>query len=235
MKSGFFNKLYRDIAPRWLVFLGVFFVIVLITYGILFAIDFIPEAPEDEARAESDVALVEVGQEFDWFAEYDAKYQEADSGRQGSVLVGDDFLPNEIAFDALGKTVPVLNPTSRSIADLDKALLSGAVRHPDSADFKNTGNIFILAHSSYLPNVFNRNFQAFNGIENLKWGDTIRVRSSEAEYVYRVDRVYEAKASEVEVPVNTGSAKLTLATCNSFGDEEDRFIVEASLVSTKAL
>ena len=197
-----------------------------VTYGILYAIDFIPE-PVDEANSqETEGTVVE---EFDWFAEYDVKYEEPET------LDVADALPSSITFDSIGKTVKVLNPTSRTIADLDEALLSGAVRHPDSADFRNTGNIFILGHSSYLPNVFNRNYQAFNGIQDLTWGDTIRLRSSEAEYVYRVDRVYKASASEVNVPVDTGSAKLTLATCNSFGSKDDRFIVEASLVSTSTL
>ena len=147
-----------------------------------------------------------------------------------------DPQPQKIIFDDLGgKTVDVLNPVSRSIADLDNALLSGAVRHPDSADFVNTGNIFILGHSSYLPNVFNKNFQAFNDIQLLTWGDTIRLQSSDKEYVYQVDRVYKAAASALEVPNSRGLAKLTLATCNSFGSKDDRFIVEASLIETRSL
>ncbi|MEZ4200358.1 MAG: hypothetical protein R3B69_02055 [Candidatus Paceibacterota bacterium] len=58
-----------------------------------------------------------------------------------------------MSISALGRTVPVLNPASRSVAVLDEALLSGVVRHPDSADFSEPGNILILGHSSYLPNV----------------------------------------------------------------------------------
>lgn len=144
-------------------------------------------------------------------------------------------LPRTIIFDTLDKSVAVLNPTSRSIPDLDAALLNGVVRHPDSADYREPGNVFILGHSSYLPNVLNKNFQAFNGIQKLAWGDTIRVQTDEREYTYFVTNVYQAKASEVVVPNTPGKANLTLATCNSFGSMDDRFIVEAKLVEDRLL
>ena len=152
----------------------------------------------------------------------------------GSAIVVDPF-PVSITFDSLDKTIAVLNPESRSVAALDTALLSGVVRHPDSADFERTGTIFLLGHSSYLPNVINKNFQAFNGIQKLGWGDVIRLRSGDTEYVYHVDRTYEVKASDAEVEIEAGVAKLTLATCNSFGSKDDRFVVEATLVSKTAI
>jgi LPXTG-site transpeptidase (sortase) family protein len=109
------------------------------------------------------------------------------------------------------------------------------VRHPDSADFKNVGNIFILGHSSYLPNVVNKSFQAFNGIQKMTWGDKIRLQSADTEYIYRVEKVYKTKASDAVVPPTPGKARLTLATCNSFGSKDDRFVVEAVLIDTKPL
>ncbi len=216
-------SLYKDISERWAPFLLVFFFIVLVSYAVLYALDFIPEPiEEDTTPVNTEVAEDETDSESEPTLPYTG--------------VSDaDPLPSTITFDSLGKTLTVLNPTSRKVADLDSALLSGVVRHPDSADFETTGNIFILGHSSYLPNVFNKNFQAFNSIQELTWGDTIRLRSTDTEYVYQVERVYKAKASEVSVPVSSGEAKLTLATCNSFGSKDDRFIVEASLISQKAL
>lgn len=217
-------SLYQDISERWAPFLMVFFFIVLISYAVLYSLDIIPEPVSGETEEE------EVSND-----ETKEVIEEEKSELPHTGLNNADPHPVSITFDSLGKTLTVLNPTSRKIADLDNALLSGVVRHPDSADFKNTGNIFILGHSSYLPNVFNKNFQAFNGIQELTWGDTIRLRSTDTEYIYQVERVYKAKASEVAVPVGSGKAKLTLATCNSFGSKEDRFIVEASLISKKAL
>lgn len=144
-------------------------------------------------------------------------------------------LPIRMHIDALDRTIPILNPTSRAIADLDAALNNGAVRHPDAADFRREGNIFILGHSSNLPNVINRNFQIFNGIENLRWGDIIRLYSEDTEFIYRVDRVYEARANELVVPIADTGPRLTLVTCNTLGAIEDRFIVEAELQSSRPL
>jgi sortase (surface protein transpeptidase) len=144
-------------------------------------------------------------------------------------------LPTSISIKKLDRVITVLNPTSRSIADLDAALLEGVVRHPDSANLLQDGNVFILGHSSYLPAVRNRNFQAFNGIEDLAWGDEIEVTSGSYIYVYEVEKVYKANAQEVVVPIAGNTPRLVLATCNSFGSVDDRFIVEARQVSIRPL
>jgi sortase (surface protein transpeptidase) len=141
-------------------------------------------------------------------------------------------LPHTLVIDALDRELPIQNPESRLVADLDAALLTGVVRHPDSATLATEGTMFILGHSSYLPKVNNRFFQAFNGIQTLEWGDTIRLYSDDTEYIYEVERVYEAKASELVVPIATAGQRLTLATCDSFGSADDRFIVEATLLTT---
>lgn len=140
-------------------------------------------------------------------------------------------LPLTLTIDKYERTLTVLNPESRAVADLDAALLEGVVRHPDSATLREDGSVFILGHSSYLPTVHNKNFQAFNGVQNLEWGDTVRINSGDTEYVYRVERVYKARATDVEVPIAGDHKRLVLATCNSFGSKDDRFIVEAELVS----
>ena len=143
--------------------------------------------------------------------------------------------PVKINIEKIGKTIPVLNPSSRTIADLDAALLDGVVRHPDSATLTQEGNVFILGHSSYLPKVFNKNFQAFNGIQDLAWGDIIEVYSEDKIYEYRVEKVYRASAQDVTVPIAGNGYHLTLATCNSFGSVDDRYIVEAKQIDIKEL
>lgn len=225
MKFSGFNRIISEILPQTGAFLAVFFVVMTIGYGILYFVDFVPEEPAEETasaepEAADDVATAEnpaPAELEDWSA-------------------ATDPFPGHITIDRLDRTIAVLNPNSRAVADLDAALLKGVVRHPDSADLSdNNGNILILGHSSYLKNVFNKNFQAFNGIQDLTWGDTIRLTTSDAEYTYRVDRVYQAKASEVTIPTRSSEPKLTLATCDTFGAKEDRFIVEATLVAKKAL
>jgi len=217
-----FSKLINEILPRSGVFLAVFFIVMTLGYSVLYAIDFVPEPiTTTETPAETYTPAVSETQE-----EHDDEPEAIETGNP---------LPISITIDALDRTVTVLNPTSNKISDLDNALLKGVVRHPDSDDLTGSGNILILGHSSYLKNVFNKNFQAFNGIQNLSWGDTIRVKSIDTEYTYKVDRVYKAEASEVSVKTGGNDHKLTLVTCNTFGAKEDRFIVEATLVSKKAL
>ena len=194
--------------------------VITITLGLFAFFDFLPEKP---GTPEEEPSLATTA------------YEPVIEEEETEPLVAGDPLPVKIIIDDLKKEIDVLNPASNDIQTLDNALLSGVVRHPDSADLVNTGTIFILGHSSYLPNVINKNFQAFNGIQKLEWGDVIRLQSGDAEYVYSVDKVYEAKASDAEVPLQFDTAKLVLATCDSFGSKDDRFIVEASLVMKRPI
>ena len=227
------EQVIATVVPRKWEFVLSFFVIFTMTYAVLFALDWLPEPPTEET-IESGIAVALASETADGLAADTATVGVGDVSESDSATVR-DVLPVTITIDSLDRTIPVRNPTSRTIADLDEALLTGVVRHPDSATFNDEGNMFILGHSSYLPNVLNRNFQAFNGIQNLAWGDTIRLTSGDTEYVYRVEKVYQAKASALTVPVTGTGNMLTLATCNSFGSTDDRYIVEAKLIETNLL
>lgn len=207
----------------------VFMVVITITYTILVVVDFIPELVYSNTTKEEAVEVHETIVEVE-SQEFDIEIENTEEAKVAIIEVINDPTPNAIVIDKLNKRIPVLNPDSGSVSALDKALLSGAVRHPDSADFERIGTIFMFGHSSYLPNVLNKNFQAFNGIQDLEWGDEIRLESEDKVYIYRVDKVYQVQASDAEVGIVTGEAKLTLATCNSFGSKDDRYIVESSLV-----
>ena len=202
------------------VFFFVVMGVITLTYGFLYAVDFLPEKKEVADEALSPV---------------EPKQEEVIEDVTEDTTESVDPLPRKIIFDSLDREVVILNPESKVASVLDTALLQGVVRHPDSADFAEKGTIFLLGHSSYLPVVRNKSFQAFNGIQKMKWGDTIRVQSTDTEYVYSVDRVYQAKASDASVAIQYETAKLTLATCNSFGAKEDRYILEATLVETRPL
>lgn len=209
-------------------FLTAFTVILFVSYGLLFAVDFLPEPVQSKSEVKT-VSSVMDGEDSDQVVQTEPQPPVVEEPEKL------DPLPSVIIFDSLDKEIVVNNPKTNDIPTLDAALQSGAVRHPDSANMLEEGNVFILGHSSRLPNVINRNYQAFNDIEDLEWGDTIRLQTEDGEYIYRVDKVYKAKASEVTVPIaNTGS-RLTLATCNSFGSKDDRFIVEATLEKTVTL
>lgn len=234
--------LYASRTEERLVFFLVFTGVLALTYGLFFVIDFLPEKPvvqESTIRTVPSVSSETVDSQSVSNPEDNSPVVVKDEipASQGVVAMSEDVdpYPKRIIFDTLDKEVPVLNPSSHTTESLDIALLSGAVRHPDSADFVQEGTIFLFGHSSYLPTVINKNFQAFNGIQKLKWGDTVRLQSSDTEYVYRVDRVYETSAIGAEIPIETGKSKLTLVTCDSFGSKSDRFVVEATLMKKVAL
>lgn len=230
---------YSSKREQRIVFFFVTVGTIALTYAFFYIVDFLPEQKTDgnetPSRMETEQMAVSETENVT-LSDEETEKQDTLVHDTTAVVSEDAMFPIAIIFDSLDdRKVRVLNPESSSVEALDAALLSGVIRHPDSADFAEKGTIFLLGHSSYLPNVMNKNFQAFNGIQKLKWGDTIRLRSSDTEYVYTVDRVYEAKASSAEVPLQYDIAKLVLATCNTFASKDDRFVVEATLVDSYPL
>lgn len=209
---------YASPLEQKITFFFVMVGVIALTYGVLFAVDFLPEKPGGTLNATST-----------------ATSTLATSSAPNTQNAVANALPVKIIFDSLNREVAISNPESDDVAVLDAGLLKGVVRHPDSADFEKTGTIFLLGHSSHLPVVHNKNFQAFNDIEKLGWGDTIRLQSKDTEYVYRVDKTYQAKASTGEIPIQFNTPRLVLVTCNSFGTKEDRYVVEAYLIDTQPL
>lgn len=191
-------------------FFATFVLVTFFSYGILYVVDFIPEAPI-EAGASTTASIVS-------------------NGRSGQVA--GDNVPHLLIIDKLDKTVPINNPQGADVKTLDESLLTGAVRYPGGADMVEKGTMFLFGHSSHLAVVHNKNFRAFNDIENLEWGDIVRVRSNDTENVYRVQKVYEKKASDTEFVLERTSQKLIMVTCNTFGSKDDRFVVEAVLISS---
>jgi len=222
--NTFVRTVTNNILAHKLPFLAVFFVVFTITYAVLFALDWLPE-PKTETSETTFVERVEAAEQFGG--------RVAEIAEQEAVISTEE--PISLAIPVLRREVSVVLANSNSMEDLDRALLSGVVRHPDSARLGEEGNVVILGHSSYLPNVLNRNFQALNGTQNLEWGDIINVFSDTTEYIYQVKRVYKVKASEAVIPTEGVGKRLTLVTCNSFATADDRFIIEADLVSEKAL
>ncbi len=209
--TSIFDIIWRRKVP----FLVTFFIVFTLSYGFLTLIDFLPEpvqVTEPETMVSTETPKIEE-----------------------SLPEVVTALPTTLTIPSLERVATVANPTTSDITTLDGELLKGLVRHPDSAKLGEKGNILILGHSSYLPNVMNKNYQALNGIQKLVWGDLITLSSDTTVYTYRVDKVYQSKASDVVIKTDNSGQKLTLVTCNSFGSKEDRFIVEANLVSEKPL
>src|SRR3989344_788477 len=143
--------------------------------------------------------------------------------------------PVGLVSESIDMDVRVNNPLSTDIKILDEALLTGAVRYPESALLGQEGTVLIFGHSSYLPVIYNQAYKAFNNIQKLQAGDIIGVYSGSREYRYRVTSVRLANATEDVVELPSDGKYLALVTCDSFGRKTDRFIVKAEFVRSLAL
>lgn len=216
--------IFDQIWERKNAFLAVFFVLFCLSYGLMVAIDFVPEAPTEKL----DGSAAGAASSTDAVSTNATKIVAKAEVVAPAVPVVAQY-PVRIKIEKLGTDVPILNPSDTSIESLDANLLKGVVRYPTSADFARSGTMLLFGHSSYLPTVLNQNFKAFNGIQKLSIGDEIRIESSDTVYVYKVTKVYKAVASEASVSLSHKTDGLILVTCNSFGSKDDRYVVDADL------
>lgn len=142
-------------------------------------------------------------------------------------------LPTRIIISAIDLDLPVLNPQTRDIGELDEYLKDGPVRYMDSARLGEKGNTLIFAHTSHLPVVRNQMYKAFNRIPELTAGDTITVKGEDGKsYVYTVRSVRQADAEEATIDLSpTLGQKLTLVTCDTLTGKTARFVLEADFVA----
>ena len=144
-------------------------------------------------------------------------------------------VPVHITIDAVGIDLPIQNPATRDIDTLDALLEKGPARYVDSALLGEAGNMVIFAHSSHLPIVHNKMYQAFNKIPDLKTGDPITIEGKDGtSYLYRVERVAKADVEDgVTINLSTSQGtKLTLVTCDTLTGKSARYVLEAQFVGT---
>lgn len=199
----------RKAYSRLGTFLVVFAAVLLTTVGTAAKLDLLPD-PQQPKQAVADVAPALVA---------------APAAPE---------LPTKVEIPAISLSQPVSNPTSLNVEVLDRALLAGPARYPSSSKLGEAGTVIIFGHSSYLPIVNNKAYKAFDGIQKLKAGDQIMVTGTAHTYVYAVQTVEKKNATEDAIPLSTDGSTLVLATCDSFGQKTDRFIVTATLVGTEA-
>lgn len=143
-------------------------------------------------------------------------------------------LPVHLTIASVGIDLPVQNPKTTDVDALDALLQKGPARYAGSAKLGEKGNVVIFAHSSHLPIVHNKMFQAFNNVPNAQAGDTVSIRGSDGkEYIYSVDSVVKADTeSGTTIPLTAPGKKLTLVTCDTLTGKSARYILTASFVGT---
>lgn len=208
------------------VFLVVFFVICVV----LFAIDFVPEPPEESAAIPEHVPVVTISQVTSTQPVQNVNLIAGPTPAVTQTQTG--LKPTRVVVPKVGVDTPVLNPTSSKLEDLDNALLSGAVRYPGTAHLNEEGSVVIFGHQSYLPVVRNNAFKAFNDLQELESGDIISVYSGDLEFRYAVRKVELVTTDVGSIALETRGQTLTLVTCNSLGAKEERYIITADLIGT---
>jgi sortase (surface protein transpeptidase) len=138
-------------------------------------------------------------------------------------------LPKRIIIPALGTDSPINNPESKNIDILDRSLQNGVVRYPSSGMLGQKTNMLLFGHSSYLPVVKNENYKALNGLDDLEEGDEILLFSASHKFIYKIKSVEKSNSQNALVVFESDRRELTISTCDSFGNLEDRFVAKAEL------
>jgi|SRR6185503_6742035 len=204
-----------NIAVKPIAFAVAFAALFLLAVGFLNAVDALPDPSNTPASS-------------------DAPEAQVSTISQASKVSGTE-LPTRVVAASVGIDQKVVNPSSTDVDALDQDLLSGTVRYPTSAKLNENGTVLIFGHSSYLPIVHNQAYKEFDGIQNLKDGDTVSVYSATTEYRYSVTKVEVANADEDVIELPKDGKYLTLVTCDSFTKKTDRFVVTAKFVGAYQL
>ncbi|MDD4988884.1 MAG: sortase [Candidatus Pacebacteria bacterium] len=204
------------IVKNKFLFLGVFFLVFFVSFGVLYFLGFIPSelAPTNEEPSLPSGAV-------------------SDSSPGASPIPSGDE-PLRIAIASIGVDSPIRNPSSTDTDALDAELLKGVVHYPGSG-FLGEGNMFLFGHGSNLPVIHNQAYKVFTQIKNLKQGDVVHVFSQTKDYSYTVSKVTLVDASNALIDFSTKRNMLTLSTCNTFGAKQERYVVEADFSGSKDL
>lgn len=151
---------------------------------------------------------------------------------QNSSSTRPNITPAHISIPRVDVSSRIITPSEVAVEVLDAALQDGVVHYPGSGAPGGEENMFLFGHSSRLEVVYNDAYKVFNGLNTLTIGDEIIVTGSDGlEYRYEVSSVRLTNKDEALVEFGTDGPQLTLSTCNSFGEPQERIVVEASFVS----
>ncbi len=205
--------------PPAQVFLAAVLVVFFTSLSTADSLGFVPDYIDGTTPASQSVALSSLPQ--------------LGETSDASTTASQGVLPVRIQISAINLDLPVQNPSTTNVDALDALLENGPARYADSAALGEDGNMIIFAHSSHLPIVHNKMFQAFNGIPELKAGDTITITGADGRsYIYTVDSVAKAdvqSGTTIDLSPSQGT-KLTLVTCDTLTGKSARFVLQATFV-----
>lgn len=134
--------------------------------------------------------------------------------------------PTFISIPSIGVRSSILQPESPRVDVLDEALKKGAVYYPGSGTIEQ-GNIFLFGHSTNWAIVQNQAYKTFNDLDKLRVGEEIYLTAGGKTYVYEVETVSHVDANTAFVDLSRPGRRLTISTCDTFGAQSDRWVVDA--------
>jgi LPXTG-site transpeptidase (sortase) family protein len=217
------------------VFVATVIVVFFSTLSAADSIGFVPyyidgSAPASHVDVGEDLALSDLPQLGDEIVGADGK-----TAAQSAPKKDESTYPVRIVISSLSINLPVQNPKTTDLDALDALLVNGPARYSKSAKLGADGNVIIFAHSSHLPIVHNKMYQAFNNIPNARNGDTVTLTGENGiDYIYEVDSVVRADTNDGDkVPLMSPDGnKLILVTCDTLTGKSARFVLTASFVGT---
>lgn len=213
-----------DAKPPFGVFLAVSVIVFFLTLSAADSIGFIPcqlDGSCTSAQVQEAVALADLPQSG------------AAEATSTSTRKTTGVLPTHIKIAAISLDLPVQNPSTTDLEVLDALLQNGPARHVESGALGDARNVVIFGHSSHLPIVHNKMFQAFNKVPDLVAGDSIEVDGKDGTaYLYSVDSVVKADTGSDTQNLITDDHKLIIVTCDTLTGKSARYIVTASYVGT---
>jgi len=210
------------------IFLAATAVIFGLTLSAADSVGFVPYYVDGSEPTRSKVALndlPELGEEIPFGT---VIKEETETPAASEIAVA----PTRIRIASIGLDLPVSNPQTRDLEELDEVLKDGPARYVDSALLGAKGNVLIFGHSSHLPVVHNQMYKAFNKIPNLKEGAAISVEAGGKEFLYTVTSITKVDADEGIIDLSPNGQKLTIVTCDTLTGKSSRYVLEAEFVGS---
>ena len=215
-KRGFFDMNFKERCIFLTQVIGVFLVVFMILafFGFL---------PKQWSLIENNVVILPNDTTQQNLENYEI---------DDKILGGDDSpsvytRPNRVYIPSVDIDTVVTQPENSNVSVLDQFLQKGAVHYPGSGTVE-SGNMFIFGHSTNWAVVRNQAYKTFNGLENLQKGDEIFVESGGETYAYEVEYVELVDENEALIDLSGNSKRLTISTCNSFGEKQERWVAHAN-------
>lgn len=145
---------------------------------------------------------------------------------------GEKQFPVKIVIEKIDVEAPVINPNSTSKEFLNNKLKEGVIRYPDSGFLGDKRNMLLMGHASTLPAVNNEMYKVFSKMRELDLGDTFKIYSEDRVYFYKVMDMSLTNTDEAKIDFDTGRREVTLSTCNTLGEKNERFVVRAEFVES---